>query len=186
MTLAGISCRQLLALGHVASYTYPGYWADASTIAYWDAPTYEPAMAEEPALNLVCAGVGRAYPQPGAGAGQASSSSQTWMGHCSPMAARSRAPSNAKSCLHGVQVGNLARSSGIASSSMIQSSNRAQSSERCVIAKEVRVCQDARVGHSENNWRVPGMLPARLNTGLSLLGTSSIVPAGIQCSVAMS
>ena len=41
----------LVAKRHVNSYTYPGYWADASTVqAYWDANMS--LLAEEPALNL--------------------------------------------------------------------------------------------------------------------------------------
>jgi glucose-1-phosphate adenylyltransferase len=51
--------------------------------------------------------------------------------------------------------------------------------ERCVIDKEVRICQNALVGHSENNRPNPE-LPARLNTGLTLVGKGSIVPAGMR------
>ena len=115
----------LVAQGHVASYTYPGYWADASTIqAYWDANMS--LLAEEPALNLY-APEWVVHTRSQSARRSNWGRPQTWMGHCSPMAARSRAPSNAASCPLAFRWAR-APSSAIVSSSMIQSSNRAQSS----------------------------------------------------------
>ena len=51
--------------------------------------------------------------------------------------------------------------------------------ERCVVDKQARICQDAHFGHSDNNSPNPE-LPARLNTGLTLVGKGSVVPAGTQ------
>ena len=164
----------LVAKGHVASYTYPGYWADASTVqAYWDANMS--LLAEEPALNLYA---------------------PEWVVHTR---SQERAPvklgpaadvdgallSNGcqiegeveRSVLSpGVQVGEgaLVRDSVILNDTIIESGAVV---ERCVIDKEVRVCQDALVGHSDNNNPNSELL-ARLNTGLTLVGKGSVVPAG--------
>ncbi|MDE0200656.1 MAG: glucose-1-phosphate adenylyltransferase, partial [Caldilineaceae bacterium] len=75
----------------------------------------------------------------------------------------------------GVQVGEgaLVRDSVILNDTIIESGAVV---ERCVIDKEVRICQDAHIGHSDNNNPNPE-LPARLNTGLSLVGKGSLVPA---------
>ena len=48
--------------------------------------------------------------------------------------------------------------------------------ERCVVDRQVRICQDARVGHSDDNSPNTD-LSGRLNTGLTLVGKGSVVPA---------
>ena len=166
----------LVAQGHVASYTYPGYWADASTIqAYWDANMS--LLAEEPALNLYAPEWvvhTRSQERAPVKLGPAADVDGTLLSNgCQIEGAVERSVLSP-----GVQVGEgaLVRDSVILNDTIIEPGAVV---ERCVIDKEVRVCQGARVGHSDNNCPNPE-LPARLNTGLTLLGKNSIVPAGMR------
>ena len=78
----------------------------------------------------------------------------------------------------GVQVGEgaLVRDSVILNDTIIEPGTVV---ERCVIDKDVRICREAIVGHSESNRPNPE-LPVRLNTGLTLVGKGSLVPAGVR------
>ena len=166
----------LVAKGHVNSYTYPGYWADASTVqAYWDANMS--LLAEEPALNLYAPEWvvhTRSQERAPVKLGPAADVDGTLLSNgCQIEGAVERSVLSP-----GVQVGKgaLVRDSVILTDTIIEAGATV---ERCVIDKEVRVCHDAHVGHSDNNTPNPE-LPARLNTGLSLIGKGSIVPAGTQ------
>ncbi len=164
---------ELVARGHVASYTYPGYWADASTVqAYWDANMS--LLAEEPALNLYA---------------------PEWIVHTrserrAPVKLGPAAAVNGALLSNGCQIegavehsilspgvqvgeGALVRDSVILHDSIIEPGAVV---ERCVVDRQVRICQDARVGHSDDN-SPNGDLSARLSTGLTLIGKGSMVPA---------
>ena len=163
----------LVAKGHVNSYTYPGYWADASTVqAYWDANMS--LLAEEPALNLYAPEWvvhTRSQERAPVKLGPAADVDGALLSNgCQIEGAVERSVLSP-----GVQVGAgaLVRDSVILNDTIIESGAVV---ERCVIDKEVRVCQDAHFGHSDNNNPNPE-LPARLNTGLSLVGKGSVVPA---------
>ncbi len=164
----------LVAKGHVNSYTYPGYWADASTVqAYWGANMS--LLAEEPALNLYAPEWvvhTRSQERAPVKLGPAADVDGALLSNgCQIEGAVERSVLSP-----GVQVGQgaLVRDSVVLNDTIIESGAVV---ERCVIDKEVRVCQDAHVGHSDNNDPNPE-LPARLNTGLSLVGKGSVVPAG--------
>ena len=163
----------LVAKRHVNSYTYPGYWADASTVqAYWDANMS--LLAEEPALNLYAPEWvvhTRSQERAPVKLGPAADVDGALLSNgCQIEGAVERSVLSP-----GVQVGAgaLVRDSVILNDTIIESGAVV---ERCVIDKEVRVCQDAHFGHSDNNNPNPE-LPARLNTGLSLVGKGSTVPA---------
>ncbi len=163
----------LVAKGHVNSYTYPGYWADASTVqAYWDANMS--LLAEEPALNLYAPEWvvhTRSQERAPVKLGPAADVDGTLLSNgCQIEGAVERSVLSP-----GVQVGEgaVVRDSVILNDTIIEAGAVV---ERCVIDKEVRVCQDAHVGHSDNNSPNPE-LSARLNTGLSLIGKGSVVPA---------
>ena len=163
----------LVAKGHVNSYTYPGYWADASTVqAYWGANMS--LLAEEPALNLYAPEWvvhTRSQERAPVKLGPAADVDGALLSNgCQIEGAVERSVLSP-----GVQVGQgaLVRDSVVLNDTIIESGAVV---ERCVIDKEVRVCQDAHIGHSDNNNPNPE-LPARLNTGLSLVGKSSVVPA---------
>ena len=164
----------LVAKGHVNSYTYPGYWADASTVqAYWGANMS--LLAEEPALNLYAPEWvvhTRSQERAPVKLGPAADVDGALLSNgCQIEGAVERSVLSP-----GVQVGQsaLVRDSVVLNDTIIESGAVV---ERCVIDKEVRVCQDAHVGYSDNNDPNPE-LPARLNTGLSLVGKGSVVPAG--------
>ncbi len=164
----------LVAKGHVNSYTYPGYWADASTVqAYWGANMS--LLAEEPALNLYAPEWvvhTRSQERAPVKLGPAADVDGALLSNgCQIEGAVERSVLSP-----GVQVGQgaLVRDSVVLNDTIIESGAVV---ERCIIDKEVRVCQDAHVGHSDNNDPNPE-LPARLNTGLSLVGKGSVVPAG--------
>jgi len=50
--------------------------------------------------------------------------------------------------------------------------------DRCIVDKGVVIGEGAQVGHGDNN-KPNALLPERLNTGISLIGKSSRIPAGI-------
>ena len=166
----------LVAQGHVASYTYPGYWADASTVqAYWDANMS--LLAEEPALNLYAPEWivhTRSQERAPVKLGPAADVDGTLLSNgCQIEGAVERSVLSP-----GVQVGEgaLVRDSVILNDTIIEPGAVV---ERCVIDKDVRIGRDAIVGHSDNNRPNPE-LPVRLNTGLTLIGKGSLVPAGVR------
>lgn len=166
----------LVAQGHVASYTYPGYWADASTVqAYWDANMS--LLAEEPALNLYAPEWivhTRSQERAPVKLGPAADVDGTLLSNgCQIEGAVERSVLSP-----GVQVGEgaLVRDSVILNDTIIEPGAVV---ERCVIDKDVRICRDALVGHSDSNKPNPE-LPVRLNTGLTLVGKGSLVPAGMR------
>ena len=165
----------LVAQGHVSSYTYPGYWADASTIqAYWDANVA--LLSEEPALNLYAPEWvvhTRSQKRAPVKLGPAADVDGTLLSNgCQIEGAVERSVLSP-----GVQVaeGALVRDRVILSDTIIESGAVV---ERCVVDKQVRICRDAIVGHSDNNRPNPE-LPTRLNSGLTLVGKGSVIPAGM-------
>ncbi len=166
---------ELVAQGHLSSYTYPGYWADASTVqAYWDANMS--LLAEEPALNLYAPEWvvhTRSQERAPVKLGPAADIDGTLLANgCQIEGAVERSVLSP-----GVQVaeGALVRDSVILNDTIIESGATV---ERCVVDKQVRICRDAIAGHSDNNRPNPE-LPARLNTGLTLVGKGSVIPAGM-------
>ncbi|RME50464.1 MAG: glucose-1-phosphate adenylyltransferase subunit GlgD [Caldilineae bacterium] len=160
---------------NIQAYTYPGYWADVSTVqTYWEANMG--LLAEEPALDLY-------DPQ--------------WRIHTR---SEERAPVKlgphadvdgtllSNGCIiegtversvlsPGVQVaeGAVVRDSIILNDTVIEAGAVV---DRCIVDKQVHVGAEARVGHGDNN-KPNVVMPERLNTGLTLIGKGSVIPPEI-------
>ncbi len=161
----------LVAQGHVASYTYPGYWADASTIqAYWEANMS--LLAEEPALNLYdpeWVVHTRSQERAPVKLGPAADVDGTLLSNgCQIEGTVERSVLSP-----GVQVaeGAIVRDSVVLNDTVIEADAVV---ERCIIDKQVRICCNAMAGHADNKPNPE--LPARLNTGLTLVGKGSEIP----------
>lgn len=159
----------------VQSYTFPGYWADISTVqAYWEANMS--LMAEEPALDLY-------DPQ--------------WVIHTrseerAPVKLGPNADVDGTLLSNGCQIdgtversvlspgvrvaeGAVVRDSIILSDTVIAPGAVI---DRCIVDKQVVIGEGAQVGSGDNN-KPNGVMPERLNTGITLIGKGSHIPAGI-------
>lgn len=159
----------------VQSYTFPGYWADISTVqAYWEANMS--LMAEEPALDLY-------DPQ--------------WVIHTrseerAPVKLGPNADVDGTLLSNGCQIdgtversvlspgvrvaeGAVVRDSIILSDTVIAPGAVI---DRCIVDKQVVIEEGAQVGSGDNN-KPNGAMPERLNTGITLVGKGSHIPAGI-------
>lgn len=166
----------LLAESHwVQSYTFPGYWADISTVqAYWEANMS--LMAEEPALDLY-------DPQ--------------WVIHTrseerAPVKLGPNADVDGTLLSNGCQIdGSVERSVlspgvRVAEGAVVRDSIILNDTiigpgvvvDRCIVDKGVIIEEGAQVGHGDNN-KPNASMPERLNTGITLVGKGSHIPAGI-------
>jgi glucose-1-phosphate adenylyltransferase len=158
------------------AYTFEGYWADVGTLqAYWEANMA--LLAETPALDLYDPQWvihTRSEEQPPVQIG-----SNAWVG--------GNLLSNGciiegiveRSVLSpGVRVapGAVVRDSVIMNDTIINSNAKV---ERAVVDKEVWVGEGAEIGYGVDN--VPNRrFPERLNTGLTVIGKRSRIPAGLK------
>lgn len=156
----------------VHAYTYPGYWADVSTIqAYWEANMS--LLAEEPALDLY---------------------DPEWVIHTR---SQERAPVKLgpKADVDGTLLSNGCRIEGtversvlspgvyVAEGAVVQDSVILNDTvieagaivDRCIVDKGVHIATEAKTGHGDDN-KPNAELPERLNTGLTLIGKQSQVP----------
>ncbi len=160
---------------HIQAYTFPGYWADISTVqSYWEANMS--LMAEEPALDLY-------DPQ--------------WVIHTR---SQERAPVKLgpQADVDGTLLSNGCQIDGVVERSVLSPGVRVAEGaivrdsiilndtvigpgavvDRCIIDKEVVIDDGALVGHGDNN-KPNALLPERLNTGITLIGKGSRIPSGI-------
>ena len=165
----------LLENRRVQSYTFPGYWADISTVqSYWEANMS--LMAEEPALDLY-------DPQ--------------WVIHTR---SEERAPVKLgpNADVDGTLLSNGCQIDGIVERSVLSPGVRVAEGaivrdsiilndtviaagavvDRCIVDKDVVIGEGAQVGYGDNN-KPNTALPERLNTGITLIGKSSHIPAGV-------
>lgn len=159
----------------VQSYTFPGYWADISTVqAYWEANMS--LMAEEPALDLY-------DPQ--------------WVVHTrsqerAPVKLGPLADVDGTMLSNGCQIdGTVERSVlspgvRVAEGAIVRDSIILNDTtigpgavvDRCIVDKQVIIGEGAQVGQGDNN-KPNNVLPERLNTGITLVGKGSHLPSGI-------
>ena len=159
----------------VQSYTFPGYWADISTVqAYWEANMS--LMAEEPALDLY-------DPQ--------------WVIHTrseerAPVKLGPVADVDGTLLSNGCQIdGTVERSVlspgvRVAEGAIVRDSIILNDTiigpgvvvDRCIVDKGVVIEEGAQVGHGDNN-KPNAALPERLNTGITVIGKGSRIPASI-------
>ncbi len=158
-----------------AAYTFPGYWANVSTIqAYWEANMS--LLAEDPALDLY---------------------NPDWVVHTR---SEERAPSKfgstsqvagnlfSNGCqIHGVversvlspgvyvAEGAVVRDSVILNDTVIEAGAVV---ERSIVDKEVVVGQETRVGVGDDNTPSQEM-PDQINTGITLIGKQSVIPENL-------
>jgi glucose-1-phosphate adenylyltransferase len=159
----------------VRAFTYQGYWADVSTVqAYWEANMN--LLAEDPAMDLY---------------------DPEWVIHTrseerAPVKFGPNADVDGTLISNGCQVdgtvegsvlspgvrvaeGAVVKDSVILSDAVIEAGAVV---ERCVIDKNVVIGANARVGHGETNTP-NSQQPERLNTGITLIGKGSHVPADL-------
>jgi glucose-1-phosphate adenylyltransferase len=159
----------------VYAYTFPGYWADVGTVqAYWEANMS--LLAENPALDLY---------------------DQEWIVHT-----RSEEKAPAKVGPHAQVAGNLfsngCRVDGIVERSILSPGVYVGEGaivrdsvilndtliaagalvDRAIIDRQVTVESGAKVGAGDDNLPNKGM-PEVINTGLTLVGKGSLIPAEI-------
>ena len=159
----------------VQSYTFPGYWADISTVqSYWEANMS--LMAEEPALDLY-------DPQ--------------WVIHTrseerAPVKLGPVADVDGTLLSNGCQIdGTVERSVlspgvRVAEGAIVRDSIILNDTiigpgvvvDRCIVDKGVVIEEGAQVGHGDNN-KPNAALPERLNTGITVIGKGSRIPASI-------
>ncbi|MBX3054279.1 MAG: glucose-1-phosphate adenylyltransferase subunit GlgD [Caldilineaceae bacterium] len=159
----------------VQSYTFPGYWADISTVqAYWEANMS--LMSEEPALDLY-------DPQ--------------WVIHTrseerAPVKLGPNADVDGTLLSNGCQIdGTVERSVlspgvRVAESAVVRDSIILNDTiigpgvvvDRCIVDKGVIIEEGAQIGTGDSNKPNTAM-PERLNTGITLIGKGSHIPAGI-------
>ncbi len=159
----------------VQSYTFPGYWADISTVqSYWEANMS--LMAEEPALDLY-------DPQ--------------WVIHTrseerAPVKLGPAADVDGTLLSNGCQIdGTVERSVlspgvRVAEGAIVRDSIILNDTvigpgavvDRCIVDKQVVIEEGSQVGHGDNN-KPNTALPERLNTGITVIGKGSRIPAGI-------
>jgi glucose-1-phosphate adenylyltransferase len=159
--------------GAVRAYQFPGYWADVGTVhAYWEANMS--LLAEDPALNLY---------------------DQDWVIHTR---SEERAPSKigANAQVGGSLISNGCRIEGtversvlspgvyVAEGAIVRDSvilydavvEAGAVVDRSIIDKRAVIGAGARVGAGDDN-QPNSALPRVLNTGLTLIGEKSVVPA---------
>ena len=159
----------------VQSYTFPGYWADVSTVqSYWEANLS--LMAEEPALDLY-------DPQ--------------WVIHTrseerAPVKLGPNADVDGTLLSNGCQIDGTVERSVLSPGVRVAEGAIARDSiilndtvigpgavvDRCIVDKQVSIEEGSQVGHGDNN-KPNAALPERLNTGITVIGKGSYIPAGI-------
>jgi glucose-1-phosphate adenylyltransferase len=160
---------------HIHAFIYQSYWADASTVqAYWEANMN--LLAEDPAMDLY---------------------DPEWVIHTrseerAPVKLGTKADVDGTLLANGCQIdGTVERSiissgvyvaeGAIVKDSVILNDTIIESGavvERCIVDKEVKIGAGAKVGHGDDN-KPNTNSPERLNTGITLLGKGSHIPAGI-------
>ena len=166
----------LAARNDIHAYTFPGYWADVGTIqAYWEANMS--LLAENPALDLY---------------------DPNWVLHTR---SQERAPS--KIGANGRQIGGNLLSNGsrvdgtversvlspgvyVAEGAVVRDSIILNDSvieagavlDRCIVDKRVTIGAEAQIGTSDDN-SANAELIEDLNTGITVIGKESTVPAGV-------
>ncbi|HMN28048.1 MAG TPA: sugar phosphate nucleotidyltransferase [Caldilineaceae bacterium] len=160
----------------IYSYTFPGYWADVSTVqAYWEA--HMSLLAENPALDLY---------------------DPEWVIHTrseerAPVKVGPNAQVGGNLLANGCRVdgiversilspgvfvaeGAVVRDSVILNDTVIEAGATV---DRCIIDKQVTIESGAQVGFGDDN--APNKaLPEAINTGLTLVGKDSLVPAALE------
>ncbi len=157
------------------AYTFPGFWADVGNVqAYWEANIG--LLSENPALDLYdpkwvvhTRSEERAPSKFGAGAQAA--------GNLISNGCRVDGIVERSVLSPGVVVaeGAIVRDSIILSDTLIEAGAVV---DRCVIDKGVVVRQGAHVGEGDENTPNKAM-PEILNSGLTLVGKRSVIPAGV-------
>ncbi len=156
-------------------YTFPGFWADVGNVqAYWEANIG--LLSENPALDLYdpkwivhTRSQERAPSKFGASAQAA--------GNLISNGCRVDGTVERSVLSPGVVVaeGAIVRDSVILSDTIIEAGAMV---DRCIIDKDVIIRQGARVGDGDEN--IPNKaMPEVLNSGLTLVGKRSVVPAGL-------
>ena len=161
----------------VFAYTYPGFWADVGTVqAYWE--TNMSLLAENPALDLYdpnwvlhTRSEERAPVKLGAGAQEIGGnliSNGAWVDGVVERSVLSP----------GVYVaeGAVVRDSVILNDAVIEAGAVV---DRSIVDKRVTIGADAKIGAGDDN-KANEEAPDVLNTGITLVGKGSIVPAGIR------
>jgi glucose-1-phosphate adenylyltransferase len=160
----------------VHAYTFPGYWADVSTVqAYWEANMS--LLAENPALDLY---------------------DPEWVVHTrseemAPVKVGGNAQVGGNLLANGCRVDGLVERSvlspgvyvaegAIVRDSVILNDTGIEAGavvERCIIDKQVTIESGAKLGYGEDN--TPNKeLPETINTGLTLVGKGSIIPKDVE------
>ncbi len=163
--------------GHdVRSYTFPGYWADVGTVqAYWEANMS--LLAEDPALDLY---------------------DTQWVIHTRSM---ERAPVRvgASAKVDGNLLSNGCRVDGVVERSILSPGVHVSEGasvvnsiilhdtviepgavvDSCIVDKNCVIGSEAQVGTGDDN-SPNKLMPSELNTGLTLVGRDSQVPAKLQ------
>ncbi len=158
------------------AYTFPGYWADVGNVqAYWEANMS--LLAENPALDLY---------------------DPNWIVHTR---SQERAPSRIGAL--SLQIGGNLLSNGcrvdgtversvlspgvfVAEGAVVRDSVILNDTvieagavvERCIVDKKVMIGANAKVGDGDDNTP-NAQLAEELNTGLTLIGKGSVIPAGM-------
>jgi glucose-1-phosphate adenylyltransferase len=159
----------------VCSYTFPGYWADVGAVqAYWEANMS--LLAESPALDLY---------------------DPEWVIHTrseerGPVKIGPNAQVNGNLLSNGCRVDGVVERSvispgvyiaegAVVRDSIILNDTAVEAGavvDRCIIDKRVHIGAGARVGDGDDNTPNAAM-PEQINTGLTVVGKSSAIPANI-------
>lgn len=159
----------------VRAYTFPGYWTDIGTVqSYWEANIG--LLSDDPALDLYNPDATvhtRSQDQGPVSIGPAATVDNNLLSNgCIVHGAVQRSILSP-----GVRVaeGATVVNSIILHETVIEAGARV---ENCIVDKNCIIRANAQVGHGDDNTPNKG-LPQALNTGLTLVGRDSVIPAGI-------